>query len=66
VSINVFFKLSNTKNCVLTQNPCDRFQTQGCVAVTQTFCECFMVFMYAIRKLLLMTSFLYDCVEIFV
>jgi hypothetical protein len=30
VSINVFFKLSNTKICVLTtQNPCDRFQTHG-------------------------------------
>jgi hypothetical protein len=34
VSINVFFKLSNTKVCVLaTQNPCDRFRTQ-------TFLEC--------------------------
>jgi hypothetical protein len=34
VSINVFFKLSNTKICVLTtQNPCDRFRTQ-------TFLEC--------------------------
>jgi hypothetical protein len=34
VSINVFFKLSNTTVCVLiTQNPCDRFRTQ-------TFLEC--------------------------
>jgi hypothetical protein len=34
VSINVFFKLSKTKVCVLTtQNPCVRFRTQ-------TFLEC--------------------------
>jgi hypothetical protein len=34
VSINVFFKLSNTKLCVMTtQNPCDRFRTH-------TFLEC--------------------------
>jgi hypothetical protein len=42
VSMNVFFKISNTKVCVLTtQNPCDRFRTQTFLECTTMYIEWF-------------------------